>query len=645
MKRLLKNIRKSRSNRSLKTGRSFSFEQMEARQMMTAIGLISTTLNNTNPINTAPVAPPTSTGSITLSNTGVLSITGNVVCNDYVKVSIDPSNGKVMVTLTNIGAPLVQEFAKASVTSILFYGLGGNDTFNNLTAITSTAYGGAGNDTLLGGSGNDYLDGGDGNDYLDGRAGNDTLYGDAGNDMLFGDVGNDVLHGGDGDDQLYGGAGNDALYGENGNDIVDGGAGINSVFAGAGSNQFYSFTLPTASTSKAHIALAATNDFSISTTNVMSSNFAPEYGWFDATLTDVGVRSQSRLDFFVDGSISRADMLGLYTEIETDGTVSAAERTDLLTIAKPATGLGITADVLDLSNDVAGSNTANAHYQGKALGNLAAGSSAAKLEELVDKWFEGDDLPTIDSSSQYEWIGGNLFSSNGPKYTDIQQGNLGDCYLMSSLADLALKSPTDLENMFINNGDGTYAVRFFNGTTARYVTVNQDLPINSSGFAEYASFGNSYVYYSNDLWVGLAEKAFAQINEEGWIKEDHSNTYAGINAGSSYYVMSEITGKTSTFAKINPVTDATPGPYNATEMNIIEAFITNHAVILDSNNSGTSNGIVAEHAYALVGYDANSSLFTVYNPWGLNNHSAPGEVTLTWAQLVDNFNEWDAGTV
>src|SRR5262249_23454596 len=157
------------------------------------------------------IAPPISAGSISINSTGVISITGSDSYNDKVQVSIDSANGKVKVALTNYGTPLVKEFAKSAAQSILFYGLGGDDRFDNLTALPAIAYGGAGNDAFFGGSGPDTFFGGDGDDYLDGRAGNDVLNGDAGNDLIFGDAGSDALHGGFGNDQLYGGQDNDNL--------------------------------------------------------------------------------------------------------------------------------------------------------------------------------------------------------------------------------------------------------------------------------------------------------------------------------------------------------------------------------------------------------------------------------------------------
>ena len=82
-------------------------------------------------------------------------------------------------------------------------------------------------------------------------------------------------------------------------------------------------------------------------------------------------------------------------------------------------------------------SAANAKYLGQSLGNLAAGSSATQLGNLVNKWFLGLDRPT--ASGTYRQFAGQLFVS-GAAYTDINQGQVGDCYFMASLAEAALRN-------------------------------------------------------------------------------------------------------------------------------------------------------------------------------------------------------------
>jgi hypothetical protein len=60
----------------------------------------------------------------------------------------------------------------------------------------------------------------------------------------------------------------------------------------------------------------------------------------------------------------------------------------------------------------------------------------------------------------------------GPQITDVHQGRIGDCYFLSALGEVALQNPTAIRNMFTYNGNGTYTVRLFDGTTPKYVTVD-----------------------------------------------------------------------------------------------------------------------------------------------------------------------------
>jgi len=157
---------------------------------------------------------------------GVLTITGSEA-DDIAEVN-QPSKNTVTVSLTGVDS---KSYKASNVKSIVFNGLGGDDTFINNTAVKSKAEGGAGEDTLRGGRGADDLQGGDDNDRIFGNAGNDsvsggggddTVHGDDGNDRVVGDGGDDDIYGGRGKDVLRGGGGNDDLYGEDQNDDLDG---------------------------------------------------------------------------------------------------------------------------------------------------------------------------------------------------------------------------------------------------------------------------------------------------------------------------------------------------------------------------------------------------------------------------------------
>src|SRR5262249_4280851 len=133
-------------------------------------------------------------------------------------------------------------------------------------------------------------------------------------------------------------------------------------------------------------------------------------------------------------------------------------------------------------------------YQGHDLvasGQLAAGDRAGMLQDLVAKWFYGMDLPALPACGlpglHYQIANGSLFGPGGPRADDVAQGGVGDCYFLAALAETALRSPQTIQDMFVDNGDGTYAVRFFHDGQADYVTVNRALPVNGAGEFVYAN--------------------------------------------------------------------------------------------------------------------------------------------------------------
>ena len=83
-----------------------------------------------------------------------------------------------------------------------------------------------------------------------------------------------------------------------------------------------------------------------------------------------------------------------------------------------------------------------------------------------------------------------LFNNGRPKppvpsYLDVEQGAVGDCWLLASLAEVAARDPQDINNMFaydgttVDNGStvGLYSVRFFSPDgVGFYVQVDTELP-------------------------------------------------------------------------------------------------------------------------------------------------------------------------
>ncbi len=407
--------------------------------------------------------------------------------------------------------------------------------------------------------------------------------------------------------------------------------------------------------------------------------------WFQTNLSDPGLQSLARADYSRDYMITRNDMLGLFAQTESDGVVSSAEFHDLGTLVAAGRSdiLSMPDWVQNLAAKVVNGDPDNAHYQyvqpplqnyfvagstsiapgtfhSIPLGNLVAGSPAGQLQDLVNKWFLGMDVP-----SAYRYVNGTytlrnwgydssapLFH-NGMSFADIRQGATADGQFLASVAALVNQSPVVLASNIIDNGDGTFTVRFFNtqGTTSD-VTVNRWLPEDASGKFVYANKGQSLGDASVNLWVPLYEKAFIEANASGkWGMGFAGNGYGmTIGVGTTpANLVAHLTGSgfvDSTFGNDSPLGN------QAGFSQFVDNRLTNQVIVsLNAKNLGTFGSvvtidgftIVSGQTYALLDHDPVSGLFTVFNPWGLGNGRACDVLHLTWQQMTDIFASFDTG--
>ena len=337
-------------------------------------------------------------------------------------------------------------------------------------------------------------------------------------------------------------------------------------------------------------------------------------------------------NYFQDGELDRNDMMAIFQNAEDGGVINGRELRDLQAILNSASYFNMDDYVEVLSNKVVNGNQANLT---SGIGNLARGSSSAQMDQLVGKWFLGTDRPDAEGYT-YQFASGSLFQ-NGISYQDVDQGAVGDCYFLAGLAATALQAPTTIQDMFIDNGDNTFTVRFYNSEgEADYVTVDSYLPTTTSGTFVYANMGDSSANSSNELWVALAEKAYAQLNESGWINQDNTNSYQGISGGYISDALEHITGMNASLG-------------NSLDFNaVVNAFNSGESIGFCSRNTTASN-VVPNHAYVLVDYNASTQMFTLFNPWGVDGGYdqvgfKPGTIQLNWSQIQASFISWDHTT-
>lgn len=325
-----------------------------------------------------------------------------------------------------------------------------------------------------------------------------------------------------------------------------------------------------------------------------------------------------------DGVVSRKDMIQIFQSLVTKGWVYADQLSDLKTILNNAATLNMPGYVQTLASDVVNGNKANERFQGHEMGNLEAGSAGAQLKKLVDKWLLGADHPNAGKNT-YRATAGTLFGSDGPVYADMRQGGAdpwGDCYFIAAMGSVAKASPTAIRNMLLDNGDGTWTVRYYVNGKADYVTVDGMLP-TSGGKLVYANRGANCLSADNKLWLPLVEKAYAQWNETGnaGADRDGTNTYLNLGDGGwSAPVDAQVLGY-----------NALDLPLNALNQQTLIASAVNLAcaVTIGTTSKPPGNGLYANHVYVMIGYDSESGIFQLCDPY-----NEEGRVkSLTWNQL------------
>ena len=320
----------------------------------------------------------------------------------------------------------------------------------------------------------------------------------------------------------------------------------------------------------------------------------------------------------------------IYENSPAGATVYGQDGNDLIvTVGGRADKLygGAGTDTFWLDSTDALADAESAENAGKTVHKITSFVQPTKVaSEAVSLEISGQNI--VDPASSYgytnSYAGRPLFS-NGPQYNDIEQGSLGDCYFLAGLSALAQTDPNLIQQSITALGDGTYAVRFYKGSTAYYYRIDAQLPSSGGGLA-YARLTQS----GSELWVALLEKAFAQFRSG-------QNSYASIEAGSPDEALKAITG-----ASCKTYSSKSLGA-NTLAQQIQTELAAGHAVAAAS--TADKFPIVGSHAYEVHAVEKNSAgtwYVTVYNPWGVDgdgsdSNTGDGLIKLSADQFKASF--------
>ena len=240
----------------------------------------------------------------------------------------------------------------------------------------------------------------------------------------------------------------------------------------------------------------------------------------------------------------------------------------------------------------------------------------------IDKWNNHliENLPpNIKSKIVFSDLRYPLFN-DGLSITDIRQGRLGNCYLLSALASL-VRFPEKIHRLFYTEGIkyGIIGVWFFLEGSWNLTIIDTLIPCinNKPAFSHCGS--------SKESWVMFIEKAWAKLN----------NNYYNTNGGDTNDILQFLLGSLSydlDLSNENLIKQYLNGNlWNnlCKEFNSGKIITTGSLKKLTSNDdidgminplsiNSNDGGLLDNHAYSIIDIKefANFKLLKLYNPWG-----------------------------
>jgi hypothetical protein len=213
---------------------------------------------------------------------------------------------------------------------------------------------------------------------------------------------------------------------------------------------------------------------------------------------------------------------------------------------------------------------------------------------------------------------------------DIFQGQIGDCFLLSSIGEIALLRPGFISNMIHVNSNGTETVSLYeasNGRLPAYNTtsfkgVSETVTNVFPGYAVNNGATQDVVGGQKEIWPQVLEKAVATLD----------GGYSAImNGGSPLVAMEELTGHATAY--LNPAT--------MTLASLLSYANAGDIIVMDTKYSGSlPNGLFNSHAYMFEGVSGSGASAMVHlgNPWGYDQPSP-----ILFSQLSKGIAEVDIG--
>lgn len=241
-----------------------------------------------------------------------------------------------------------------------------------------------------------------------------------------------------------------------------------------------------------------------------------------------------------------------------------------------------------------------------------------------------------------------------PRREQVNQGVLGDCGMLATMAAVAGHRPDALARLFQPNPDGTVDVllheSLLHGGTSTptgrrlRITVRPDVPLHA-GSPGMSAYADSSVNGSG--WAAVLEKALAAVDRtwtdqrrdawqrdwSSWHSKDDPHRaaplgYARLDVGSTGVLQAELMTQLTGAPSRMSLFDTRPGQEAAVAARLAALLAAGSPVIAGTRPEGAYPpglaslpfGLYAQHAYEVV--SVTGGLVQLRNPWG-HEHPAP----------------------
>jgi hypothetical protein len=324
----------------------------------------------------------------------------------------------------------------------------------------------------------------------------------------------------------------------------------------------------------------------------------------------------------------------------------------------------------EAAHDSEPGSAARAHLEDFQAGCKALQEKRATKAGFHDAWSCVESLGSLDDvSGGVVWVrvaklapAPALLGAGGFSFSDVRQGELGDCYFLSALAELCMQAPEALDSALLATDlheSGWHGVRFWVGDRWRLIIIDDLIPCHAKKFQKLSpgsmlsgkgasdspptyggepdpEQGRYYVPLmagapQGHAWVMLLEKAFAKL----------SGSYGDICSGSTLEALELFLPHAApgfTLALKDPFSNM-PGRSSSTAgteelLPTLSAWLQKKWLVSASSREGSGpggagpgssneaksqDGLVSGHAYSVLRAACTADgtqLVQLRNPWG-----------------------------